>query len=238
MSTIHNSGKIKEIAKTVIMPGDPLRAKFIAETFLTDSICYTSVRNVLGYTGSYKGVPVSIQASGMGCPSMGIYSYELFSHYDVDTIIRVGSAGAFSKRLPIGSLILAQSIATDSNYALQYQLPGYFTPTADFSLLEQTVQVCRDNKFNFQVGTVLCSDIFYNDRDSYIELWKKMAVLCIEMESMALYCNAIRLKKQALSLLTISDNLETGEDMSIKEREKSFTQMITTALDTVIKITS
>lgn len=236
MGTPHNSAEKNEIAKVVLMPGDPLRAKLIAEKYLEDAVCYTTVRNVYGYTGTYKGVKVSIQASGMGCPSMGIYSYELYSYYDVETIIRIGSAGAFNKSAKLGDLLMAQGIATDSSYAEQYKLPGTYTPTADFYVLEKAVNSCRNNNIPFTVGTVLSSDLFYNDNENYIEQWSKMGVLAAEMESMALYCNAARLNKKALCMLTVSDQLVTDEHMSTEERQTSFNNMIIAALETAIDL--
>jgi purine-nucleoside phosphorylase len=236
MGTPHNNGKKSDVAKIVLMPGDPLRAKLIAETYLEDAICYTTVRNVFGYTGTYKGIKVSVQASGMGCPSMGIYSYELYSYYDVDSIIRIGSAGAFSKNAKLGDLLMAQGIATDSSYAEQYKLPGTYTPTADFHLLETAVNCCRNNDIPFNVGTVLSSDVFYNDNSTYIEDWSKMGVLAAEMESMALYCNAARLGKKALCMLTVSDQLVTDEHMTTEERQTSFKNMIIAALETAINL--
>ena len=236
MGTPHNNGKKSDVAKVVLMPGDPLRAKLIAEEYLEDAICYTTVRNVYGYTGTYKGTKISVQASGMGCPSMGIYSYELYSYYDVDSIIRIGSAGAFSKNAKLGDLLMAQGIATDSSYADQYKLPGTYTPTADFHLLETAVNSCRNNNIPFTVGTVLSSDIFYNDNLTYKEDWSKMGVLAAEMESMALYCNAARLGKKALCMLTVSDQLVTDEHMSTEERQTSFKNMIIAALETAINL--
>lgn len=236
MGTPHNDGKKNDVAKVVLMPGDPLRAKLIAEKYLEDAICYTTVRNVYGYTGTYKGTKISVQASGMGCPSMGIYSYELYSYYDVDSIIRIGSAGAFSKNAKLGDLLMAQGIATDSSYADQYKLPGTYTPTADFHLLETAVNSCRNNNIPFTVGTVLSSDVFYNDNLTYKEDWSKMGVLAAEMESMALYCNAARLGKKALCMLTVSDQLVTDEHMSTEERQTSFKNMIIAALETAINL--
>ncbi len=236
MGTPHNDGKKGDVAKIVLMPGDPLRAKLIADTYLEDAVRYTTVRNVYGYTGTYKGTKVSVQASGMGCPSMGIYSYELYSYYDVDSIIRVGSAGAFSKNAKLGDLLMAQGIATDSSYADQYKLPGTYTPTADFHLLETAVNTCRNNDIPFTVGTVLSSDFFYNDNISYREDWSKMGVIAAEMESMALYCNAVRLGKKALCMLTVSDQLVTDEHMNTEERQTSFKNMIIAALETAINL--
>ncbi|MCK9191078.1 MAG: purine-nucleoside phosphorylase [Sphaerochaetaceae bacterium] len=236
MGTPHNNANKGDIAKIVLMPGDPLRAKLIAETYLEDAVQYTTVRNVFGYTGTYKGVKVSVQASGMGCPSMGIYSYELYSYYDVEAIMRIGSAGAFSKEAKLGDILFAQGVATDSNYAAQYKLPGTYTPSADFHLLETAVATCREIDIPFTVGTVLCSDMFYNDNTSYMKDWQKMGVLAAEMESTALYCNASRLGKKALCMLTVSDQLVTDEHMNTEERQTSFTKMITAALETAIKL--
>ena len=234
--TPHNSAKNGQIAKTVLMPGDPLRAKLIAETYLENAICYTTIRNVFGYTGTYKGKEISVQASGMGVPSMGIYSYELYNFYDVENIIRIGSAGAFNESLNLGDIVVGQSLSTDSNYAHQYNLPGTLAPSADFHLIETFVNASRERNHPVRVGNILTSDVFYNDDNSYIEKWAKMGVLCVEMEAVALYCNAMRAGKSALCVATISDNLITHKKMTANERQMSFENMIEIALDTAIRL--
>lgn len=229
MSTPHNRAQKGEIAKTVLMPGDPLRAKFIAENYLENAVCFNDVRGIQGYTGTYRGKRVSVMASGMGMPSIGIYSYELYRFYDVDAIIRVGSAGALQKELQLYDIVLAQGACTDSNYAKQYSLPGTFAPIADFSLLQRASAAAKEKKIRYRVGNVLSSDLFYNDAGNTLD-WAKMGVLCVEMESAALYMNAARLGKKALSVLTISDSLVSGEETTSEERERSFSDMIELAL--------
>ena len=215
--TPHNNANQGDIAKTVLMPGDPLRAKLLAETYLQDAVCYNQVRGMLGYTGSYRGKRVSVQGSGMGMPSMGIYSHELFCLYGVDTIIRIGSAGAIDPSLKIGDIVIAAASCTTSNYAAQYHLPGHFAPAEDFS---------------YKAGTVLTSDWFY-DESQGLPQWQKMGVLAVEMESAALYMEAARAGKKALCLLTISDNPFTGEAVSAQVRQNAFTQMMEVALGLV-----
>ena len=232
--TPHNSAKKGDIAEIVLMPGDPLRAKLIAETYLEDPVCYNTVRNMLGYTGTYKGKRISVQASGMGIPSMGIYSWELFNVYGVDTILRIGSAGAISDDLKLGDIVIANGVCTDSNYVAQYRLPGTYTPGADFGLVEKVLSVCREKMLDYKVGTVLTSDIFYNEDLKDLEIWKKMNVLCVEMESVSLYCNAIRAGKKALSMFTISDLTLKGIGLEADERRTGFTKMMEAALDTTL----
>lgn len=229
MSTPHNRAQKGEIAKTVLMPGDPLRAKFIAENYLENAVCFNDVRGIQGYTGTYRGKRVSVMASGMGMPSIGIYSYELYRFYDVDAIIRVGSAGALQKELQLYDIVLAQGACTDSNYAKQFSLPGTFAPIADFSLLQRASAAAEEKQFRYHVGNVLSSDLFYSDAGNTLD-WAKMGVLCVEMESAALYMNAARLGKKALSVLTISDSLVSGEETTSEERERSFSGMIELAL--------
>ena len=234
MGTPHNSAEKGDIAKVVLMPGDPLRAKFIAETYLEDYKCYTSVRNVYGYTGYYKGKRISVQASGMGSPSMAIYSYELYNMYDVETIIRIGSAGAISDELELGDVVLANGVCTDSAFASQYKLPGTFTPTADFTLLQKAVKVLDERKDTYKVGTVLSSDVFYGEDETLLTDWKKVNALCVEMETMALYCNAVRCGKKALAMFTISDCPLRGLVMPTDERRTGFTKMLEAALEIAV----
>ena len=235
MATPHNEALQGAFAKTVLMPGDPLRARFIAETFLQDAELVNNVRGIQGYTGAYQGVPVSVMASGMGMPSIGIYSHELFHVYDVDNIIRVGSAGAISPKLKLRDVVMAQGACTDSNYAHQYGLPGTFAPIADFTLLETAVAVARRMGIEPPVGNLLSSDVFYNKAGNTLD-WGAMGVLAIEMETAALYCNAAEAGKRALTICTVSDSLVTGEELPPAERQTSFTQMMEIALGVAVEL--
>ena len=233
MSTPHNSAAKGEIAKTVLMPGDPLRAQFIAENFLTDAKLVNNVRGIHGYTGTYQGVPVSVMASGMGMPSMGIYSHELVAFSDVENIIRIGSAGAMTAKLKLRDVVAAQAACTNSNYMAQFGMPGTFAPIADFELLETAVAIAREKGVRMPVGNVLSSDNFYDASGKTMD-WAKMGVLCAEMESAALYANAAYLGKRALSLLTISDSIVTGEELPAADRQTTFTQMMEIALGVAV----
>ena len=235
MPTPHNSANPGDFAKTVLMPGDPLRAKFIADTFLEDARLVNNVRGIHGYTGTYRGVPVSVMASGMGMPSIGIYSYELFSQYDVDNIIRIGSAGAISASLKLRDVIAAQGACTNSNFAHQYGLPGPFAPIADYTLLETAVAVARENGVDMPVGNVLSSDTFYDASGSTMK-WAEMGVLAVEMEAAALYMNAAKLGKRGLAIFSISDSLVTGEELDAAQRQTTFTTMMKIALETAVKM--
>lgn len=229
--TPHIAAKKGDFAPTVLMPGDPLRAKFIAENFLDKTRLVNNLRGVQGYTGYYKNKRVSVMASGMGQPSIGIYSYELFNFYDVENIIRVGSCGCFDKDLHVRDLILAMGACTNGNYAAQYNLPGTFCPIADFGLLKKAASECEKKALNYKVGNVLSSDMFYDDADSGM-LWTKMGVLGVEMEAAALYMNAARAGKKALAVLSVSDSfVHKEENLSGDEREKSFTDMMKVALE-------
>ena len=230
MSTPHNAAQMGDIAKTVLMPGDPLRAKYIADNYLTDVVCYNTVRNMLGYTGYYKGKRISVQGSGMGIPSIGIYSHELYNMYGVESIIRIGSAGAIADDAHIRDIIIGMGACTNSNYAIQYRLPGTYAPIASYDLLEKAVNAARAIGANYKVGNVFSSDTFYDDAASLGD-WRKMGVLAVEMESAALYMNAARAGKKALCLLTISDCPFTGEETPAEERQNSFTQMREIALE-------
>lgn len=229
--TPHNTAKKEDIAKRVLMPGDPLRAKFIAENFIDNARCVNEVRNMFAYTGTYKGEPVTIMGSGMGMPSIAIYSYELFNFYDVESIIRIGSAGAYADRLGLGDIVVAQAACTDSNFMSQYNLPGTFAPIADFGLLESAVKASREAGIPVHVGNVVSSDIFYNAASDANDRWKRMGVLAVEMETAALYANAIYAGKRALGMFTISDHIYTGEAMPAKERQLGFEKMIKVALE-------
>lgn len=228
--TPHNGAKKGDIAKKVLMPGDPLRAKHIAETYLEDAICFNTVRNMLGYTGVYKGERVSVMGGGMGMPSVGIYSYELFHFYDVDQIIRIGSAGALQDDVNVRDVVLAVGACTDSAYAHQFRLPGTFAPTASYSLLSKAYQKAEELGIRVRTGNVLSSDIFYNDDPEAAAAWRKMGVLCTEMECAALYMNAARAGKEALGILTISDHIFRNEAVSAQERQTSFSEMMEIAL--------
>ena len=240
--TPHINATPTDFAKTVLMPGDPLRAKFIAENFLTDAKLVNNVRGIQGYTGTYKGVPVSVMASGMGMPSIGIYSYELFNFFDVDNIIRIGSAGGMSKKVKIRDIIIASGACTDSNYAHTFNLPGTFAPIADFNLLRTTVNKADELNLKYCVGNVLSSDVFYGDMKGINEdmtpvaVWGKMGVLGVEMEAAALYMNAARAGKNALAILTVSDHLLTREALSADDRQNTFTDMMKLALETAVSL--
>ena len=228
--TPHITAAPGDFAKTVLMPGDPLRARFIAETFFDEPRLVNPVRGVNGYTGYYHGKQVSVMASGMGMPSIGIYSYELFNFYGVERILRVGSAGAIDGSLHIRDLVIASGACTNSSYASQYKLPGTYAPIASFDLLESAVLAARRLGLAFQVGNVFSSDTFYDDAQSLAD-WRRMHVLAVEMEAAALYMNAARAGRQALALLTISDCPFTGESSSAQERQTSFTEMMQLALE-------
>jgi purine-nucleoside phosphorylase len=236
MSTPHNKANVGDIAKTVLMPGDPLRAKYIAEEFLDNVVCFNTVRNMFGYIGTYKGKPLSVMGHGMGMPSMGIYSYELYDQYGVENIIRIGSAGGLSDEVDLMDIVIAMGASTNSNYASQYKLPGILAPIADFGLLRTAVEVAEKKQCKVQVGNILSSDTFYTDDPKDNDLWKRMHVLAVEMESAALYYNAARLGKKALCILTISDHLYSGKELSAEERQTGFRQMMEIALETGILI--
>ncbi|MSS64035.1 purine-nucleoside phosphorylase [Velocimicrobium porci] len=229
--TPHNGAKAGEIAKTVLMPGDPLRAKHIAETYLEDVTCFNTVRNMLGYTGTYHGKKISVMGGGMGMPSVGIYTYELFNFYDVDNIIRIGSAGALQDDVKVRDVVIGMGACTDSNYAKQYKLPGTYAPIASYDLLRKAVEVAEKQGTKVVVGNVLSSDAFYNDNKDANDSWRKMNVLAVEMEAAALYMNAARAGKNALCMLTISDHIYTGESLSAEERQLSFHEMMEIALE-------
>ena len=229
--TAHNSAKTGDFAKTVLMPGDPLRAKYIAETYLENPRQVTAVRNMFGYTGTYKGKEISVMGGGMGMPSIGIYSYELFNFYDVDQIIRIGSAGALQDHMKLMDVVIGMGACTDSNYAYQYGLPGTFAPIADYELLNQAVETAKRQGTNVVVGNVLSSDVFYNAMGNVNDFWRGMGVLAVEMEAAALYMNAAKAGKKALCMLTISDHLYTGEHLSAEDRQLGFKKMMEIALE-------
>lgn len=231
--TPHIKATPADFAPTVLMPGDPLRAQFIAENFLEDPRLVNNVRGVQGYTGTYEGVPVSVMASGMGMPSMGIYSYELFHFFDVQTILRVGSAGALSENIRVRDIVLGMGACTNSAYANQYGLPGTYAPTADYGVLRACADIAAEMGLPTHVGNLLSSDTFYADNGQEANAaWAKMGVMAVEMEAAALYMNAARCGKQALAICTVSDHILTGEATTAEERQSSFTQMMELALKT------
>ena len=240
--TPHINATPNDFAKTVLMPGDPLRAKFIAENFLTNIKLVNNVRSIHGYTGEYNGTKISVMASGMGMPSIGIYSYELFNFFGVENIMRIGSAGSMNENVHVRDIVIGMGACTNSNFANQYHLPGTFAPICDFNMLEKCVETAREIGARFHVGNLLSSDTFYNDEIELADNFKtsnafgKMGVMAVEMESAALYMNAARLNKNALAICTISDHLLTGENTSSQERETSFTQMMELALKTAVKL--
>ena len=230
MSTPHNEARENDFAKTVLMPGDPLRAKFIAEHYLEDVKQVNGVRNMLAYTGTYHGKRVSVMGSGMGIPSIGIYSYELFTHYGVERIIRIGSAGSIQKDLKLFDIVIASGASTNSNWAAQYHLPGTFSAIPSYPVMKEAIDAAEKFNYRYQVGQVLSADNFYGEE------WEPFAgvgVLACEMEAYGLYCVAAQLHKEALAILTISDSLVEHEDTTAKEREQSFTNMMDVALECI-----
>lgn len=234
--TPHITAKQGQIAKTVLMPGDPLRSKFIAENFLENPELINNVRGIQGYTGTWKGVPVTVHASGMGIPSIGIYSWELYSFYGVENIIRVGSAGAIADDLKVRDVVAGMGACTDSNYIHQFGLMGSFAPVADYTLLSEAVAAARERGIEMKAGTLLSADNFYSDGTDGMDPWKKMGVLAVEMEAAGLYINAARLGKRALAICTISDHIYTGEALPAEDRQLTFNQMIEIALDTAVRM--
>jgi purine-nucleoside phosphorylase len=230
--TPHIGAREGEIADRVIMAGDPLRAKFMAETFLENPVQYNAVRGMLGYTGTYKGKRVSVQGHGMGIPSIGIYTYELFNFYGVKRIIRTGSAGAYHPDLKIGDVVIGLGACTDSNYAAHYNLPGTYAPVANFQLARAAVEKAEAMGINYRVGNILSSDVFYGEDERWRE-WQKMGVLAVEMEAAALYMNAARSSNEALCICTISDSLVTGEASSAEQRQTAFTNMMEIAFEII-----
>lgn len=230
MPTPHNEAKENDFAKTVLMPGDPLRAKFIAEHYLTDVRQVNGIRNMLAFTGYYKGKRVSVMGSGMGIPSIGIYSYELYTQYHVERIIRIGSAGSTNKNLKLFDLVIAEGASTNSNWANQYHLGGTFSAIASYPVLEEAVQASKKFNYRYQVGQVLSSDNFYGEE---WKPWAEMGILACEMEAYGLYCVASQLHKEALAILTISDSMIEHSETTAEEREKSFTHMMDVALECI-----
>ena len=235
MATPHISAEPGDFAKTVLMPGDPLRSKFIAENYLTDPKLVNNVRGVQGYTGTYKGVPISVMASGMGIPSIGIYSYELYNVYGVENIIRVGSAGAISEKLKVRDIVLGQGACSTTSYGEQFGVRGTFAPIADFGLLRCAVEIAEEMDLSFAVGNLVSADAFYDDDKSITGKWMKLGALAIEMEAAGLYMNAARAGKKALAICTISDHIITGENTTSEERRSTFRQMMELALEVALR---
>lgn len=240
--TAHIKAVPGDFGQTVLMPGDPLRSKLIAETFFEKARLVNNVRGVQGYTGYYKGTKVSVMASGMGMPSMGIYSYELYNVFGVQNIIRIGSAGSIQPHINLRDIVMAQGVCTDSRWAEQYHLAGTFAPICSFEMLEQCVAAAKEMGVNYHVGNLLSSDCFYGDEVGVPEAlqantsWKKMGIMAIDMETAALYMNAARWGKNALAICTVSDQLITGEALSPEDRQNSFTQMMELALETTYRM--
>ena len=231
MSTPHNSAQMGDFAKTVLLPGDPLRAKYIADKYLTDVKQVNTVRNMFGYTGYYKGKKVSVMGSGMGMPSIGIYSYELYAFYGVENIIRIGSCGAYNPDCKLFDVIIAQGACTNSNWAHQYDVKGTISAIADFDLMLKAYNVAKEKGVRAHVGNILSSDIFYNDSPDTWKKWAKMGCLAVEMESYALYTQAASLGKKALCLLTVSDSLVSHEETTAEQRQTGFNEMLEIALE-------
>ena len=232
--SLHIAAEKGQIAKSVLLPGDPLRAKFIAENFLQNPVQYTDIRNMYGFTGTYKGVPVSVQGTGMGMPSMGIYSWELMTEYGVENLIRIGTAGAFTDKLGLGDVFVALAASTDSNYQHAFKVPGTYSPSASWELLTKAYEAGRETGINFVSGNILTSDVFY-EFDGWWENWAKMGIMAVEMETAALYMNAAYNNVNALSMVSISDNFVTGAKSTTQERQVSFTNMMKLALETAVK---
>ncbi len=230
--TPHIGAKFGEIAETVIMAGDPLRVKLMAEKFLDNPVQFNNVRGMLGFTGTYQGKRVSVMGHGMGMPSIGIYTYELYNFYGVKTIIRVGSAGAIQQDIKLGDLVIALGACTNSNYGAQYELPGTFAPVANFDLARQAAETCDRLGYRYRVGNVLTSDVFYNE-NAHNDKWTNMGVLAVEMEVAALYMNAARSGNRALGICTISDHILTGEATTAEERQTTFTHMMDVAFSLI-----
>ena len=234
--TPHNAAKKGDIAKTVLMPGDPLRAKFVAENFLTDAVLFNEIRGMYGYTGKYKGVPVSVMGSGMGVPSICLYSHELYNFYDVDNIIRIGTAGGYQDDIHVGDICFAVGANTASNYAYHLELNGHYAPTCSFELLRKAVEAAEARGYAYHVGNCVTSDAFY-EKHSNAQKWKDMGAMCVEMEAAGLYTNAAVAGKRALAILTISDHIFSGEEVPYEARV-AFTKMMEVALDTAIAFTA
>lgn len=231
--TPHINAAKGDIASYVLMPGDPLRAKFIAENYLENVKCFNTVRNMYGFTGIYKGNRISVMGSGMGMSSIGIYSYELYNFYGVENIVRIGSAGALQDNMDLRDIVIAMGACTDSNYGFQYELSGRFAPIASYRLMQNAIRTAQDMKIRPHIGNVCSSDIFYSDK-KFAEKWRDMGVLALEMESAALYMNAAKCRKNALCILTISDHVFKEKSLTSDERETGFRTMVELALESAI----
>ena len=236
MSTPHIAAEKGQIAETVLMGGDPLRMKFIAENYLENVVCYSSVRNCYGFTGTYKGVPVSVQAHGMGMPSMGIYSWELMSEFGCQNLIRIGTTGSIQEDVKIGDIVFSLASSTDSNWQDQFKIHGHYASCCDFGLLRKAVEAAEKRGIPYRVGNTVAEDVFYNVNPEVHESWKRMGCLCVEMEASALYMNAAYLGRRALALFTVSDELATGNRASVEQREKGFTNMIEVGLEAAFSL--
>ncbi|MDR1953656.1 MAG: purine-nucleoside phosphorylase [Clostridiales Family XIII bacterium] len=234
MSIHINAPNKSDIAESVLLPGDPLRAKFVAENFLEGAVCYNKIRGMLGYTGRYKGTPVSVQGTGMGAPSIGIYTWELITEYNVQNLIRVGTAGAFRADLNLRDVVIALAASTDSNYAHTFALNGQYSPSADWTLILKAKSAADNLGIHIRAGNVVTCDVFYEFDPDWWKKWAKMGVLCVEMETAALYMNAAINDVNALSILTMSDNFVTGKRSKATERERAFTDMIQIALEAAV----
>lgn len=231
MATAHIQAEKGEIAQSILLPGDPLRAKFIAESFLENPICFNQIRGMLGFTGTYHGKPVSVMGTGMGMPSMGIYSYELIHMFGVKKLIRIGTAGSFQPEVGVKDIVLGVSASTDSNYVHTFRLPGSYAPTADFQLLLSAKAAADRLKLSVHAGNILSGDVFYEQDDNWWKPWAELGVLAVEMEAAALYLNAAAGKAKALAIMTISNNFLTGEETTSQERQTTFTDMMEIALE-------
>ena len=234
--TPHINASPEDFAKTVLMPGDPLRSKFIAENFLENARLVNNVRGIQGYTGTYKGERVSVMASGMGMPSIGIYSYELYNFFGVENIMRIGSAGGMNENVKIRDIIIAMGACTTTNFAVQYGLEGTFAPVANYDMMKAAIEEADRIGASYHVGNILSSDIFYNADEGASKKWTRMGVLGVEMEAAALYMNAAYAGKRALAICTVSDHLLTGESLDAEARQSSFTEMMEIALNTAIRL--
>lgn len=234
MSTHINAANKGDIAESILLPGDPLRAKFIAENYLNNPKCFNEIRGMLGYTGTYKGVPVSVMGTGMGMPSMGIYSWELITEYDVQNLIRIGTAGSFHEDIKIKDLVIGMSASTDSNYIHAFDVPGNYAPCASWKLMSKARDASEKLKIPFKAGNIVSCDVFYEFGDWW-KRWAKMDVMAVEMEAAALYMNAAYNHVNAMAMMTISDHFVTGERSTAEERQKSFTDMMELALEIATK---
>lgn len=235
MSTHINAANKNDIAESILLPGDPLRAKFIAENYLDNAKCYNEIRNMYGYTGTYRGVPVSVQGTGMGMPSMGIYSWELITEYGVQNLIRVGTAGSFHEDIKIGDIVAGVAASTDSNYIHAFDVPGSYASCASYELLSKLRDASQETGHSFKAGNIVSCDVFYELKPDWWQRWKSMGVMAVEMEAAALYMNAAYNGVNALAIMTISDHFVTGEKATTEQRQEKFTDMMELALNIAIK---